>query len=163
MPNFSGKGEVTTEEHLADFYAYVDTLNIEHEDVWIRVFFQSLESDVKKWFRSLTAGSIIGIETLDDTFLRKWGDNIYIYIYIYYFLYYIIEFGAIKRKEGESVSDFSKIFNKMYKKIPTESSLLKLQPKSLMLVPLILIFFIIERKKIHNTNSNVGKCIGGRI
>jgi hypothetical protein len=35
-------------------------------------------------------------------------------------LYYITEFGSLKRKEGESVSDFSKRFNKMYKKIPDE-------------------------------------------
>jgi hypothetical protein len=42
-------------------------------------------------------------------------------------MYYITEFGSLKRKEGESVSDFSKIFNKMYNKIadeikPTEAS-----------------------------------------
>ena len=46
MPKFSGEGEVTTKEHLADFYVYVDNLNIEHEDVWMRVFVQSLEGDV---------------------------------------------------------------------------------------------------------------------
>jgi len=50
MPKFNGEGEVKTEEHLADFYAYVDNLNIEHEDVWMRVFFQILEGDVRKWF-----------------------------------------------------------------------------------------------------------------
>ena len=32
----------------------------------------------------------------------------------------MIEFGSLKRKEGESVSDFSKRFNKMYNKIPAE-------------------------------------------
>jgi hypothetical protein len=35
-------------------------------------------------------------------------------------MYYIIEFGSLKRKEGESISDFSKIFKKMYNNIPTE-------------------------------------------
>jgi hypothetical protein len=35
-------------------------------------------------------------------------------------LYYITEFGSLKRKEGEFVSDFSKRFNKMYNKIPSE-------------------------------------------
>jgi hypothetical protein len=35
-------------------------------------------------------------------------------------MHYIIEFGSLKRKEGESVSDFSKQFNKMYNKIPVE-------------------------------------------
>jgi hypothetical protein len=35
-------------------------------------------------------------------------------------MYYITEFGFLKRKEGESISDFYKRFNKMYNKIPTE-------------------------------------------
>ena len=35
-------------------------------------------------------------------------------------MYYMIEFGSLKRKEGEFVSDFSKRFNKMYNKIPSE-------------------------------------------
>jgi uncharacterized small protein (DUF1192 family) len=30
------------------------------------------------------------------------------------------EFGSLKKQEGESVSDFSKRFNKMYNKIPAE-------------------------------------------
>jgi predicted component of viral defense system (DUF524 family) len=42
-------------------------------------------------------------------------------------LYYIVEFGALKRNQGESISDFTKRFNKMYSKIsdeikPTETS-----------------------------------------
>jgi len=61
----------------------------------------------------LTLGSIARIEALDDSFLRQWGDK-------KYFLYYITEFGSLKRKEGESIFDFSKIFNKMYNKIPAE-------------------------------------------
>jgi hypothetical protein len=35
-------------------------------------------------------------------------------------MYYMIEFGSLKRKEGESISDFSKRFNKMYNNIPAE-------------------------------------------
>jgi hypothetical protein len=35
-------------------------------------------------------------------------------------MYYITEFGSLKRKEGEYVSNFSKRFNKMYNKIPVE-------------------------------------------
>jgi hypothetical protein len=61
----------------------------------------------------LTPGYIDGIEALDDVFLRQWRDK-------KYFMYYIIDFGSLKRKEGESVSDFSKRFNKMYNKISIE-------------------------------------------
>jgi uncharacterized small protein (DUF1192 family) len=36
------------------------------------------------------------------------------------YIYYMTEFGSLKKQEGESVSDFSKRFNKMYNKIPAE-------------------------------------------
>jgi hypothetical protein len=113
MHKFTGKEEITAEEHLAVFYSYADNLNIENEDVWMRVFVQILDSEARKFFRGLTLGSIVGIEALDDSFLRHWGDK-------KYFLCYITDFGSLKRKEGESVSDFSKRFNKMYNKIPTK-------------------------------------------
>ena len=79
----------------------------------MRVFVQSLDGEARKWFRVLNPRSIDGIEALDDSFLRHWGDK-------KYFLYYIIEFGLLKREEGEFVSNFSKRFNNMYNKIPTE-------------------------------------------
>ena len=39
MPKFTGEGDITAEKHLATFYSYADNLNIENEDVWMRVFF----------------------------------------------------------------------------------------------------------------------------
>jgi hypothetical protein len=50
---------------------------------------------------------------LDDTFLKHWGDR-------RDFVYYITEFGNIRKQNGDSVSDFTKRFNRMYSKIPTE-------------------------------------------
>jgi hypothetical protein len=113
MPKFTGEEDVTAEEHLVAFYSDADNQNIENEDVWMRVFVQSLFGDARKWFRGLAPGSITDIEELDEAFLRHCGDK-------KDFLYYITEFGSLKRKEGESVSDFSKRFNKMYKKIPDD-------------------------------------------
>jgi hypothetical protein len=112
-PKFVGEGDVTTEEHLVSFYSYGDNLNIENEDVWMRVFIQSLDGEVRKWFRGLAPGSVAGIEALDSAFLRQWGDR-------KDFMYYMTEFRSLKKMEGEFISNFSKIFNKMYNKIPTE-------------------------------------------
>jgi hypothetical protein len=70
MPKFTGEEDITAEEHLAAFYSYADNLNIENEDVWMRVFVQSLDGEARKWFRSLALGSIDGIEALDNAFLR---------------------------------------------------------------------------------------------
>jgi hypothetical protein len=38
MPKFTGEKDITAKEHLSTFYSYVDNLNIENEDVWLRVF-----------------------------------------------------------------------------------------------------------------------------
>jgi hypothetical protein len=113
LPKFTGKGDITTEEHLEAFYSFTDDNVIMHADVWMRIFVHSLQGKARKCFKALPPGSIDGIEALDNAFLRQWGDK-------KDFMYYMIEFGSLKRKEGESVSDFSKRFNKMYNKIPAE-------------------------------------------
>ena len=79
----------------------------------MRLFVQSLDGEVKKWFKSLPPTSIADIEALDEAFIKQWGDR-------RNYLYYITEFGALKRNNGESISDFTKRFNKMYGRIPDE-------------------------------------------
>ena len=74
---------------------------------------QSLDGQASKWFKEFPVGSIAGIEALDDIFLKHWGER-------RDHLYYITEFSNMKRENGESVSNSTKIFNKMFSKIPTE-------------------------------------------
>jgi len=74
MPKFTGTEGVTAEEHLESFYIYVDNLDINEEDVWMRVFVQSLNGEARKWFRELPPRSIVDIEALDDVFLKHWGE-----------------------------------------------------------------------------------------
>ena len=39
LPKYIGEGEgVSTEEHLVAFYSYAENQDIEHEDVWSRLF-----------------------------------------------------------------------------------------------------------------------------
>ena len=85
-------------------------------DVWSRLFAQSLDGEARKWFRSLPSGSIVGIESLDEVFLKQWGDR-------KDYLYYITEFGSLNRKEGQTLTDFTKRFNKVFQKIPTKVKL----------------------------------------
>jgi hypothetical protein len=113
MPIFNGYGLVTAEEHLSLFYSFVDNFNVEHANVWMRLFVQSLNGEARNWFRSLPPNSIDDIVALDDAFLKQWATN-------NDFLYYITEFGALRRKQGESIPDFTKRFNQMYGKIPEE-------------------------------------------
>jgi hypothetical protein len=113
LPKFTGEGDIATEKHLEAFDSFTDDHVIMHADAWMIIFVHSLEGEARKWFRAPPPRSIDGIETLDNSFLRQWGDK-------KDFMYYMIEFGSLKRKEGESISDFSKRLNKMYYKIPAE-------------------------------------------
>jgi len=104
MPKFTKTEGVTTEEHLEVFYSYADNLDISENDVWMRVFVQSLNGEARKWFRELPQRSITDIEALHDAFLKQWGDKKDL-------LYYHTEFGNLKRENGESIPDFTKRFN----------------------------------------------------
>jgi hypothetical protein len=73
MPQFTGEGDVTAEEHLSSFYRFAEIQAIENEDVWMRVFVQSLDGDARDWFKDLPPGSIDEIAALDDSFLRTLG------------------------------------------------------------------------------------------
>jgi hypothetical protein len=75
MSKFTGAGEYTAEEHIEAFYAYAENINISEEDVWTRVFVQSLDGQARKWFKELPANSITGIEQLDEAFLKYWGER----------------------------------------------------------------------------------------
>jgi hypothetical protein len=111
LPRYNGEGEITVEENLVAFYSFADNFNIDYSDVWMRLFVQSLYGEARKWLRSLPPTSIVDIEALDEAFIKQWGDR-------RYYLYYITEFKALKRKNNESILDFTKRFNKMYGRIP---------------------------------------------
>ena len=113
LPRFNGEGETIAEEHWEAFLHYADNKDIEDKDVWMRMFVQSLDGDVRKWFKELPANSITIIEEIHDLFMRQCGDT-------KDHTYYIIEFGALTRKKDETIAYFSKRFNKMYSMIPAE-------------------------------------------
>ena len=62
LPRFNGQGETTAEEHWDAFLSYADNQNIEAKDVWMRMFVQSLDGEVRRWFRELLSNSITLIE-----------------------------------------------------------------------------------------------------
>jgi len=53
MPKFTRIEGVIAEEHLEAFYSYANNLDISENDVWMRVFVQSLDGEARKWFREL--------------------------------------------------------------------------------------------------------------
>jgi hypothetical protein len=47
LPRFNGDGSMTAEEHLSVFYSFADNFNVEHADVWMRLFVQSLNGEAR--------------------------------------------------------------------------------------------------------------------
>ena len=64
FPRFNGQGETTGEEHWDSFLSYADNQNIESKDVWMRMIVQSVDGEVRKWFRELPTNSTTLIEEL---------------------------------------------------------------------------------------------------
>jgi len=79
----------------------------------MRLFVQTLEGNVRKWFKGLTPTSIDSWTVLEITFMRQRGEK-------RDHLYYLTEFGILKKRPRESVIDYNKSFNKIYKKIPAD-------------------------------------------
>jgi hypothetical protein len=113
LPKFTGEGDLTTAEHINFFDQFADILGLEHEDVYSRLLVQTFEGKVRTWFRGLAAGSIPSYDELENAFIRQWGER-------KDHLYYLTEFGALRKKNSESVLEFTQRFNKLYNKIPTE-------------------------------------------
>jgi hypothetical protein len=44
---------ITTEKHIQDFEHFIDLFEIDHDDVCMRTFSQSLKGDTKEWFKHL--------------------------------------------------------------------------------------------------------------
>jgi len=57
------------------FYALVENLNVEHIDMVMRLFVQSLDGEERKWFKPLPGNSISTWEELENDFMHKWGDK----------------------------------------------------------------------------------------
>jgi hypothetical protein len=50
LSRYNGEGDVTTEEHMVAFYNFAYNFNIDYLDVWMRLFVQRLDGEVRKWF-----------------------------------------------------------------------------------------------------------------
>jgi hypothetical protein len=61
-------------------------------------------------------------------------------------MYYITKFGALKKEEGESVSDFKR-FNKMYNKMPVEINPIESSAKIAYAIDFDPIFFLLLRER----------------
>lgn len=123
LPRYNGETGPSVEDHLQAFLDFADNMNIEQENVYMRLFVQSIEVYVRTWFRQLLANSIRNWEYLTNIFKNQWGVKKDA-------LYFLTEFEELKRNFGELVYDFNKRFNKLYHKMPLDCKPLVATTKS---------------------------------
>jgi hypothetical protein len=73
LPKFAGNNTVLVDDHLTDFLKFVDDLEVEYEDVVMKMFVQTLEGDARTWYKSLPVASIDGWDSFKCKFTEKWG------------------------------------------------------------------------------------------
>ena len=69
---FDNTSAYSTQQHVDILNDVFNFQEVDEADVKMRLFAQSLGGDVKKWFRSLPAGSIANLDDFHQTFLDGW-------------------------------------------------------------------------------------------
>jgi hypothetical protein len=69
LPVFDGEPDaITAEKHIQEFEHFIDLFEIDHDDVCMRAFSQSLKGDTKEWFKHLQPETISSWEELKSVF-----------------------------------------------------------------------------------------------
>jgi hypothetical protein len=114
LPRFDGELDGhSAEKHIQVFEHFIDLFEIEHDDVSMRAFSQSLQGDSKAWFRHLQPQSISSWDELREALRRFWGER-------KSWDLLPSEFYAMRRMKDETISNFNRRFASLYYKLPNE-------------------------------------------
>jgi hypothetical protein len=114
LPVFDGEPNViSAEKHIQGFEHFIDLFEIDHDDVCMRAFSQSLKGDTKDWFKHLHPETISSWEELKNVFLKFWGKKKSLDLQL-------TEFYALERQSNETISIFSRRFSSIYYNLSKE-------------------------------------------
>lgn len=68
LPRFIREDEKIVENHISVFCNFAENLNVEHLDVVLKFFVQSLDGEARKWFKGLPNNSITTWEEMERLF-----------------------------------------------------------------------------------------------
>ena len=74
---------------------------IDHEDIKVRLFSQSLVGEAREWFTNLPNSSIVNYQDFEYSFKEKWVETKDP-------RRYLSQFYSMRREESESILEFSK-------------------------------------------------------
>ena len=72
---FNGERGYSAEEHRGWFEDWANLEEIDHDDVKMRVFAQSLAGEARKWFTALPNASIADFPVFEVLFKNKWEER----------------------------------------------------------------------------------------
>ena len=75
LPRFTGEDCNSAQRHIENLCAFAENVNLEHLDVVLRLFVQSLEGEARKWFKSLANNTAHTWEEMENFFTLKWGEK----------------------------------------------------------------------------------------
>ena len=97
LPRFTGEDSTSAQRHIENFCALAENVNVEHLDVVLRLFAQSLDGEARKWFKFLVNNAVTTWEEMENFFTLKWGekrDHGYV----------LTKFNALKKRQNEDVT-----------------------------------------------------------
>jgi uncharacterized FlaG/YvyC family protein len=113
IPKFSGNGIESAENHCINLKSIIQEFEEFNEDVYMKLFAQSLIEDAAEWFRSLPDGAISSWDEFVNQFTEQFGNQNETSFASH-------EITSMKKNQNETVAEFNKRFNKVLNKIPRE-------------------------------------------
>ena len=111
LSKFSGNHTALASQHVQVFSDLMGDYEIAREDVYMKLFVQTLECDARDWFSFLPACSISSWSELHVAFMEKFGERVSLFDSYSKFLRIHIE-------DGELVPQFNIIFVRTLNEIP---------------------------------------------
>ena len=98
---------------MEKFEDFIDLEEVDYVDVRMRLFSQSLLGEAKKWFKELSAASILTFQSFQNAFLERWDDK-------KIHLQLLSQYNNLKKGDFKSVHEFSSRLMRFYKSIPND-------------------------------------------
>lgn len=72
IPPFDSVGPIIAQQYIDKMNNFSDLEEVDDDDVKMRLFKQSLEGEVREWFRAFPVGSIADLQQFHRIFISRW-------------------------------------------------------------------------------------------
>jgi hypothetical protein len=103
LPKFEPDSKQITEDHIKNFMLSIRLRNVEHEDIFCRLFPYTFEGNVSSWYFSQQPHTIVSWEKFESCFLEKFGDKKSLEVLV-------MELSSLRMNPKEKIKDFNQIF-----------------------------------------------------